>query len=65
MKETFHKFFPLIAAKLLDETGQDLVEYGLAMAVIALGGVAGMSAVAQSMSNAFLAVANVLTTAIS
>jgi Flp pilus assembly pilin Flp len=54
-----------ITAKLLDETGQDLVEYGLTMAVVALGSIAGMSSVAQSMNQAFLAVGNLLTSSIS
>jgi Flp pilus assembly pilin Flp len=65
MQETFHKFFKQITAKLLNETGQDLVEYGLALTVIALGGVAGMSLIAQSVSDVFLAVGSVLTAAVS
>jgi len=53
-----------IKAQLLDERGQDLVEYSLTFAIVALGSVAGMSAVAQSMSNAFLAVGGLLTSSI-
>jgi Flp pilus assembly pilin Flp len=64
MQEAFYKFFPLIAAKLLDETGQDLVEYGLAITVIALGGVAGTSAIAQGISETCLSVGSVLSAAI-
>ena len=65
MQQAFQKFFPRTTAKLLDEKGQDLVEYGLTMAVIALGSVAGMTAVAQSLNEAFLHAGSVLTTAIS
>jgi Flp pilus assembly pilin Flp len=59
------RLFSKIASKLFDEKGQDLVEYSLTFAVIALGSIAGMHAVAQSINDAFLAVGNLLTTSIS
>jgi Flp pilus assembly pilin Flp len=65
MLNLMRNLFPQITAKLLDETGQDLVEYGLTMAVIAFGSVAGMTAVAHSVNSAFLAVGQVLTSNIS
>lgn len=65
MPELIHNIFPKIIAKLLDETAQDLVEYGLTFAVVALGSVAGMSAVAQSLNQAFLVVGSLLTSSIS
>ena len=65
MRQAFYKLCPRINAKLLDEKGQDLVEYGLAMTVIALGSVAGATAVAQSLNQAFLNIGSLLTNAIS
>ncbi|HMG85648.1 MAG TPA: hypothetical protein VK574_07885 [Terracidiphilus sp.] len=65
MPEFIRSLFPHITAKLLDETGQDLVEYGLTMAVVALGSVAGMSAVAQSLNQIFRAAGTLLTSSIS
>ena len=38
---------------LLREEGQDLVEYALVVAMIALGATAGMNTVASDISNAF------------
>jgi pilus assembly protein Flp/PilA len=38
---------------LRDESGQDLVEYALVIALIALGATASMSSVASSLSTAF------------
>jgi Flp pilus assembly pilin Flp len=57
--------FNQITAMLLDESGQDLVEYGLTMAVIVLGSVAGMTAVAQSVNQTFLVVGGLLSSSIS
>ena len=37
----------------VDESGQDLVEYALVLALIALGATASMSALATSFSQAF------------
>jgi pilus assembly protein Flp/PilA len=39
-----------------EENGQDLVEYALTVALIALAATAGMSTLAQDISNAFSAV---------
>lgn len=48
-------FSSLIALRnlLLREDGQDLVEYALVVALIALGATAGMNTVASDISNAF------------
>lgn len=45
-----------------DESGQDLVEYALLTALIALGSVAAMSTLATNISNAFAKVGTKLTT---
>ena len=43
-----------------DESGQDLIEYGLVAALIALGAVAAMTQVSGSLSNIFTNVQNSL-----
>jgi Flp pilus assembly pilin Flp len=65
MPNLIRRLFSDIASSLFDEKGQDLVEYSLTFAVIALGSVAEMKAVAQGVNDAFLAVGNLLTTSIS
>lgn len=42
-----------IAAGLAGESGQDLIEYALVVALIAFAAVAGMSTVASNISTAF------------
>jgi Flp pilus assembly pilin Flp len=64
MPNMMRNLFSQIAAKLLDETGQDLVEYGLTMAMVALGSIAGMTSVAQSLNQAFLLVGGLVTSSI-
>jgi pilus assembly protein Flp/PilA len=45
----------MLALEMLhqDETGQDLVEYAMVAAVIALGAVASMSVIAREINNVF------------
>jgi pilus assembly protein Flp/PilA len=49
---------------LEQETGQDLVEYGLVAAVLALGCVAILKGVATNVATVFTSVATTLTTAL-
>jgi pilus assembly protein Flp/PilA len=49
---------------LRDESGQDLIEYALVAALIALGAIAAMNNVATGISNAFSAVSSDLTSAV-
>ena len=49
---------------LRDESGQDLIEYALVAALIALGAIAAMNGVATGISNAFSAVGSDLTVAV-
>jgi pilus assembly protein Flp/PilA len=49
---------------LADESGQDLIEYALVAALIALGAVAAMNNVAVGISNAFSAISSDLTSAV-
>ena len=57
MKNTILKLYVkmqvLKNALIMDESGQDLVEYALVVSLIALGATASMSALATSFSTAF------------
>ena len=55
MKQVFESF-------IQDESGQDLVEYALVVALIALGATAGISSLATSFSTAFSTVGSKLST---
>jgi pilus assembly protein Flp/PilA len=51
-----------ITQALLDERGQDLIEYGLVVALIALAATAGLSKVASSIGDVFSKVGSTLST---
>jgi pilus assembly protein Flp/PilA len=46
-----------------DEQGQDLVEYGLLVALVALGAVTGMNILAGAINNTFIALKSSLVSA--
>jgi len=48
--------------RFVSEDGQDLVEYALVLALIALGATAGMNTLAGDLSSAFSSVGNMITT---
>jgi pilus assembly protein Flp/PilA len=48
-----------------DESGQDLIEYALVAALIALAAVAGMSFVASAINNAFSNIGSRMSSAVS
>ena len=48
-----------------DESGQDLIEYALVVALIAFAAIAGMNYIASEINVAFSKVGNKLTSAIS
>jgi pilus assembly protein Flp/PilA len=54
----------LIAKLIVEESGQDLIEYALVAALVGLGSVAGMKGLANSIGNAFAGVGNALTNAV-
>ena len=56
------KIKQLFAALINDESGQDLVEYALVVALISLGSIAAMTSLAGSVSTAFSNVGSKLTT---
>jgi len=47
---------------LLDEQGQDLIEYALVVALIAFAATAGMSTLATAINAAFTGIGSTLTT---
>ena len=59
--QNFQRF---IFALVRDESGQDLIEYALVAALIALGATAAMSTLANSISTAFSTVGSKLTSAV-
>jgi pilus assembly protein Flp/PilA len=66
MNNTILKFYvklqALKQAMVREESGQDLVEYALVVALIALGATASMTALATSFSTAFSKVGSKLAT---
>jgi pilus assembly protein Flp/PilA len=50
---------------LKDDSGQDLIEYALVVALIAFAAVVGMNTVATGINSAFSKIASKLTSAIS
>jgi pilus assembly protein Flp/PilA len=54
----------ILSIVLSDESGQDLIEYALVAALIALGATAAMNSLATNISTAFSTVGSKLTTAV-
>jgi pilus assembly protein Flp/PilA len=54
----------LLSSLLRDESGQDLIEYALVAALIALGAIAAMSSLDEKIINAFNAIGRQLTNAL-
>jgi pilus assembly protein Flp/PilA len=55
---------PMLSALIRDESGQDLIEYALVAAIIALGATAAMTTLAGSITSAFNKIGTALTTAV-
>jgi pilus assembly protein Flp/PilA len=55
----------LVAAFDRDESGQDLIEYALIAALIALGAIIGMDTVANEINSAFNIISKKLSNAVS
>ena len=58
------KFYLQLARFMQDESGQDMIEYALVVAIIALGSVASMSTLAGSISTAYNSIGTTFTTAV-
>jgi pilus assembly protein Flp/PilA len=55
----------LLVRLVQEESGQDLIEYALVAALIALGAMAGMKTLASDIGNAFNSVGSTLTSGVS
>ncbi|MDR3776757.1 MAG: Flp family type IVb pilin [Terracidiphilus sp.] len=64
MNDTMLKIYIKIQSLMAREEGQDLVEYALVVALIALGATAGMGALATNINTAFTTIGGNLTAAI-
>jgi len=53
-----------LSAFIRDESGQDLIEYALVAAIIALGATAAMSSLSTIISSTFTKIGTSLTTAV-
>lgn len=65
MKDTMLKLYIKYQNLISNDEGQDLVEYALVVALIALAATAGMSKLATALSGAFSSVGSQLTSDIS
>jgi pilus assembly protein Flp/PilA len=54
----------LMLKLIVEDSGQDLIEYALVAALVGLGSVAAMKGLATSITNAFSGVGNALTNAV-
>ena len=62
MKETLLKLYLNAKYLINDDRGQDMIEYILVAALIALAATAGMSSLAGSINTAFTSIGGKLTT---
>lgn len=60
MPSGFWSMIALLRALTIREDGQDLVEYALILALIGLGGFAGIEALAQGILNLFIGIISVI-----
>ena len=63
MNTRFHRLCVKLQI-LLDEDGQDLIEYALVVALIAFGAIAGMQGLASQINTAFNTIGTTLTSSI-
>ncbi len=64
MTNTMRNISSVFCSFLSDESGQDLIEYALVAAIIALGAVAAMTTLATAITNAFTTVGTKLAAAV-
>jgi Flp pilus assembly pilin Flp len=62
MQSGFWSLLTLLRTLTIREDGQDLVEYGLLLALVGLGGFAGIEALAQGVLNLFIGIISVINT---
>jgi Flp pilus assembly pilin Flp len=61
MKDLFLKLYVAASSALECEKGQSMSEYSMTVALIAFGCIAGEAAIANSVNNVFVALANTIT----
>jgi pilus assembly protein Flp/PilA len=61
MKDKFLMLSVKIQTMFWNEEGQDLIEYALVVALIALGATAGMRTLATAINDAFISISTTLT----
>ena len=64
-KNCMKKLFNKIVRNLKEESGQDLIEYVLVVALVAFAATAGMTSVAGKINQAFVKIGTTLTTYVS
>jgi len=64
MKMSLLELFSRIQNVVLQQDGQDLIEYALVVALIAFAATAGMNTLAVDINNAFLTIGNTLNSAL-
>jgi pilus assembly protein Flp/PilA len=64
MQTTLWKLYSRLQALILQEEGQDLIEYALVVALIAFAAVTSMQTLATDINNAFLSIGNQLNAAL-
>jgi Flp pilus assembly pilin Flp len=62
MQSGFWSLLAHLRTLTIREDGQDLVEYGLLLALVGLGGFAGIEALAQGILNLFIGIISVINT---
>jgi pilus assembly protein Flp/PilA len=60
MNDLMIKMYVTLKSLMAREEGQDLVEYALVVALIAFGAIAGMTALAGGINNAFSQISKTL-----
>jgi pilus assembly protein Flp/PilA len=63
MQETFWKLYSRLQTLILQEEGQDLIEYALVVALIAFAAVTSMQTLATDINNVFLGIGTSLVNA--
>jgi len=64
MINTLRKLYVNAQGLMAEDSGQDLIEYSLVVALIAFAAVAGMSTVATGINNAFSTISSKLASAL-
>lgn len=64
MQDLFLRLYVTAKSFLAQENGQSVAEYGMAVALIAFGCIAGEAAIANSVNHTFIALATTVTSGV-